>query len=346
MLRRLLLSLFIAAATACDHSQPFEFEGTDPHGPFPRDSTTPLIQRLTFNTGDDRTPSVAGDEVVFSRLEPARSDGDRCIAFLPVIGGTLSRTECAGAAADTVRHAWLRPVVSPDGARIAYVAEESSAFRTPIAPRLRNLVVAAIDNISQAIVIPHPINTTDGVVGDFRELEWVNSETLRFIGGIGSFNGFTRDTVFTSLGLFEWNITTGSVPRIEGVTNPIAHTRAPDGGIWFVSQPDSTVIFHLPAGATSAVPLFFDWTSISLTPVTMWDIDNFDGLPVVAANVLINPLADIQGRILVLDFASGSASAIWRDNRPRSFAKVPGMSAIVIDVIDGAGANLWLAEAP
>lgn len=274
--------------------------------------------------------------MVFSRLEPARSDGDRCIAFLPVIGGTLSRTECAGAAADTVRHAWLRPVVSPDGTQIAYVAEESSALLTPVAPSRRKLLVAAIDNINQAIVILNPINTTDGVVTDFRELEWADSEILRFIGGVGGFNRFTQDTVFSSLGLFEWNVTTGSAGRIEGVTNPIAHTRAPDGGIWFVSQPDSTVIFHLPAGATSAVPLFFDWTSISLTPVTMWDIDNFDGLPVVG----------VQRRILVLDFASGSASAIWTDNRPRSFAKVPGMSAIVIDVIDGAGANLWLAEAP
>ncbi len=346
MLHRLLLSLFIAAATACDHSQPFELEGTDPHGPFPRDSTTPLIQRLTFNTGDDRTPSVAGDEVVFSRLEPTRSDGDRCIAFLPVIGGTLSRTECAGAAADTVRHVWLRPVVSTDGARIAYVAEESSAFRNPVAPTKRNLVVAAIDNINQAIAILNPLNTTDGMVGDFRELEWVGSETVRFIGGIGSFNGFTKDTVFTALGLFEWNVTTGSVAQIEGVTNPVAHTGAPDGGIWFVSGPDSTVIFHLPAGATSAVPLFSDWTSISLTPATMWDIDNFDGLPVVAANVLISPLAGTQGMILVLDLASGSASAIWSGSRPRSFAKVPGMSAVVIDVIDGAGANLWLAELP
>ncbi len=346
MFRRLLLSLFIAAATACDHSQPFEFEGTDPHGPFPRDSTTPLIQRLTFNTGDDRTPSVAGDEVVFSRLELTRSDGDRCIAFLPVIGGTLSRTECAGAAADAVRHAWLRPVVSPDGARIAYVAEESIALLNPVVPRRRTLVVATIDNINQAIVILNPLNTTDGSVGDFRELEWVGSETLRFIGGQGSFNGFTRDTVFTALGLFEWNVATDSVGRIEGVTNPITHTRAPDGGIWFVSQPDSTVIFHLPAGATSAVPLFFDWTSISLTPATIWDIDNFDGQPVVAANVLINPLTGLQGMILVLDLASGSASAIWRDSRPRSFAKVPGMGAVVIDVIDGAGANLWLAELP
>ncbi|MEE8250551.1 MAG: hypothetical protein V3R24_02320, partial [Gemmatimonadales bacterium] len=203
------------------------------------------------------------------------------------------------------------------------------------------------DNINQAIAILNPLNTTDGRVSDFRELEWADSEILRFIGGVGGFDGLvTRDTLFSSLGLFEWNITTGSIGRIEGVTNPIAHTRAPDGGIWFVSQPDSTVIFHLPAGATSAVPLFSDWTSISLTPATMWDIDNFDGQPVVAANVLISPLAGTQGMILVLDLASGSASAIWSDSRPRSFAKVPGMSAVVIDVIDGAGANLWLAELP
>ena len=38
----------------------------------------------------------------------------------------------------------------------------------------------------------------------------------------------------------------------------------------------------------------------------MWDIDNFDGLRVVAANILIDPLGRIQGPILILGFASGA----------------------------------------
>lgn len=346
---RLALAFLVASLIACGHTEPFSLEGSQAQGPFPRDPGAPLLQRLTFNTGDDRTPSVAGDVLVFSRLEPSRIDGDRCIAFMPVLGGTITRQVCAGGGnPDNVRDAWLRPVVSPDGERIAYVAEESNAAFVPNVPSTRNLVVASLTDFQNLkTLVPFSVRTTDGVINDFREVEWTDANTIRFIGGTGGFNSLIQDTVFAGLGLFEWDVDAGSTRRIAGIDNPIAHTSTDDGGIWFLSEADSTKVFHLPAGETTPVELPFDWSQISLTAGIMWDIDNFDGKPAVIARVVVDFVAGPEERVIVLEIGSASGSRILRAGRIRNFVKVPGQRAIVAAVVNVAGGtNLWLAELP
>ncbi|MCH9014407.1 MAG: hypothetical protein IH877_01805 [Gemmatimonadetes bacterium] len=305
------------------------------------------IQQLTFNSGDDRDPSVLGDVLVFSRLEPARQDEDRCIAFMPVAGGTLTRQVCAGGGGpDNVRDAWLRPVVSPDGERIAYVAEESNAAFVPNVPSTRSLVVASLTDFqSLKTLAPFSVRTADGVINDFRDIEWSDANTIRFIGGTGGFNSSIQDTVFSGLGVFEWNVDAGSTIKIAGIENPIAYTSADDDGIWFLSDAAPTKVFHLPARETTAVELPFDWSQISLIPGVMWDIDNFDGKPAVIARIVqeVGP----EERVIVLEIGSGSGSTVLRASRIRNFVKVPGQRAIVAEVVNvTGGANLWLAELP
>lgn len=346
---RLALAFLVASLTACNHSEPFSIEPNEPLGPFPRDPGTQLLQRLTFNTGDDRTPSVTGDILVFSRLEPSRIDGDRCIAFMPVAGGTLTRQVCAGGGSpDNVRDAWLRPVVSPDGERIAYVAEESNAAFVPNVPSTRSLVVASVTDFQRLKTLaPFSVRTADGVINDFRDIKWTDANTIRFIGGTGGFNSLIQDTVFVGLGVFEWNVDAGSTIKIAGIENPIAYTSADDDGIWFLSDADSTKVFHLPAGETTPVELPFDWSQISLIPGVMWDIDNFDGKPAVIARVVVDFVAGPEERVIVLEIGSASGSRILRAGRIRNFVRVPGQRAIVADVVNAAGgANLWLAELP
>ena len=346
---RLALAFLVASLTACSHSEPFSIEPNEPLGPFPRNPAMQTIQQLTFNRGDDRDPSVLGDVLVFSRLEPARQDGDRCIAFMPVAGGTLTRQVCGGEGiVNSTRDAWLNPIVSPDGALIAYVSEQSSALFNVRVPSSRVLAAAPVDDIENTTELTaSSISLAAGAVNDFQDLQWVDATTVRFIGGTGGFNSLTNDTTFASLGLFDWDVTTGATSRVEGVFNPLAYTVAPDGGVWFISQTDSTTIFHLPRGEATAVDLGVDWSRVSPVEIGgMWDIGDFEGKPVVTARVWEDFLSGPEMNVLILDIAGASANVLWSGGVPRSIAKIPGARSVVVEVESGGSANLWLAELP
>ena len=87
---RAALSSLLLLIAACEHSSPFTFvPGTQ--GPWGGG----LPRRLTFSAGDDRNAAVAGGLIVFSRLEAsALATRERCLALLPVDGGTLRGEYC------------------------------------------------------------------------------------------------------------------------------------------------------------------------------------------------------------------------------------------------------------
>src|SRR6266498_514377 len=116
---RAALSSLLLLIAACEHSSPFTFvPGTQ--GPWGGG----LPRRLTFSAGDDRNASVTGGLIVFSRLEaPALATRERCLALLPVDGGTLRGEYCPRlptTLADTFLDTWTEPALSPDGHWVAY----------------------------------------------------------------------------------------------------------------------------------------------------------------------------------------------------------------------------------
>lgn len=349
--RRLLPLGILVIVVACDHTESFNLPTREPLGPFPPDPGNSFVTRLTFNTGDDRNPSVHGSTLVFSRFDAVRFDRDRCIAFMPVEGGRIFRMECPnGGRPDLVVNAWLNPAISPDGARISFVAEESNARLLQNQPAKRQLFVAPIDSLDRAIAFnPSAIRVTRGGINDFREVVWVDSTTVRFIGGTGGFNALGRDTIFSPLGLFDWEVNSGSVTLVSGILNPIAHTIAPDGGIWFIRAADSSTIHHVPLGAVTSVPVPFDWSGVSDVPGVMWDIDNLDGLPLVAVRTEVKggdtPPFDaniVENHVFLLHPGTAVADLVWVGATPRSVVAIPGQQAVVAEIQQTTGANLFM----
>ena len=76
----------------------------------------------------------------------------------------------------------------------------------------------------------------------------------------------------------------------------------------------------------------------------MWDIDNFDGLPVVVAQTVPPPpAAGVEDNIFVLHPGTASADAmIWSGGRPRNITKIPGRRAVVAEIQQTDGANLFI----
>lgn len=345
-------------SAACEHTTPLEYEPPEALPP----ASDALPRRLTFNPGDDRNPSVSGGVLAFSRFElgdersvPGGFEvAERCIALLPYEGGTISARYCPSPFAvpeDSVV-TWVEPVLSPDGARIAYLWEKSHLHdvRTP----KRELRVAPAERPEEAEVswsalwtMPDGRRPTTVI-----KPSWTGADHLRFLAGLDSVfkvkgGGSTRatDTITVAYALVDLNLTTLEATVVPGADSAIAYAPAPDGGAWIVQRSDSTRLFHLPPG--SATP-----QEIGSFSAPVYDLANVDGVPV----------AGIAGSTVeALDLATGTSRIVGILGGPaRRVAAVPGTRRYVVEVevvtgtITGPGgttlsvgsANLWLLELP
>jgi len=345
-------------SAACDHTTPLEYEPPEALPPasdgFPR--------RLTFNPGDDRNPSVSGGVLVFSRFELGQTQSipggfevaERCIALLPYEGGTISARYCPSpfAVPEDFIETWVEPVLSPDGARIAYVWQKSRLLdvRTPE----RELRVAPAESPEEAEVswsalwtMPDGRRPTTVI-----KPSWLDTGRLRFLAGLDSVfkvkgGGSTRgtDTITVAYALVDLDLATLEATVVPGADSAIAYAPAPDGGVWIVQRPDSTRLFHLPPGSATA-------QEIGSFSAPVYDLANVDGVPV----------AGIAGSTVeALDLATGTSRTIgFLGGQVMRVAAVPGTRRYVTEVefsrgtITGPGgttlaigsANLWLLELP
>src|SRR5438046_1192359 len=126
---RAALSSLLLLLAACDHSRPFSFT-PGAEGPWPGG----LPRRLTFSLGDDRNAAVTGGLIVFSRLDAsALATQERCLALLPVDGGTLRGEYCPRGPvtlADTFLDTWTEPALYPDARWVAYMWRPRYAVRS------------------------------------------------------------------------------------------------------------------------------------------------------------------------------------------------------------------------
>ena len=317
------------ALSACDHPAPFSVE--DPGALGPSSATLPL--RLTFNPLEDLDPSSTADEIVFARLEPGRSDLDRCIAFMPWAGGTLSRVFCAGGThADSVTDAWLQPAVSDDG-YIAYVRQQGHVGW--VTPTTRRLVVAPVDAPDSAL---HDVGLyfelDDGQrITAFRELRWLGDSAIRFVAGEDSFprpDG-VWDTVFTPHTLADLDLRTLTYREVPGARGASSFVVLPEGAVWFVVGRD---LFRLIPGDSAATRLgSFSGSVTSLGIV--------DGLPVgVQASVdssLIEWVDPETGMVRGMLTVAGGAGHI---------TGLPGTRRFVVELPGVVGPDLWLMSLP
>lgn len=317
------------ALAACDHPAPFSV--ADPEALGPSSPTLPL--RLTFNPLEDLDPSATADEIIFTRLEPGRSDMDRCLAFMPWAGGTLSQVLCAGGAhADSVTDAWLQPTVSDDG-RIAYLRQQGHVGW--VTPTTRRLVVASVDAPDSAL---HEVGLyfelEDGQrITAFRELRWLTDGTIRFVAGEDSFPRIDGvwDTLFTPHVLADLDLHTLTYREVPGTRGASSFVVLPGGAVWFVVGQE---LFHLIPGDTAATRLgSFSGSVTSLGIV--------DGMPVGVQSSIDSSLIEwvdtetgaVEGMLTVV----GGAGRI---------AGLPGTRRFVVELPGVVGPDLWLMSLP
>ena len=333
------LAALTLLALACGHEASYDWgTGPEPHGPI---GGSTLPRRITFNPADDRNPSTTGATLVFSRLPPDRPAGsrERCLAFLPAEGGTLSRTICPPpplTPADTFVHTWVEPSLSPDGARIAFAWQKGS----PVGyyTWTRDLVIAPLTDAG------HPSRSwqtwfelPDGrIATSASKIMWLNATTLRMLASYervfkvkGGGAERLTDTVTDMYSLIDVEIATGAWHVVPGADSTIAYAPAQGGGYWLVKSSDSTQLLLLDNGVVTPVTTFSG-------PVS--DIANVDGVPVA-----------VRSDGLTIEWPGGH----YEFDAPVSrIVAVPGKRLFVAEVeksgipLDPAGANLWLFGVP
>ena len=327
-------ALLLVVALGCGHSEPFATAPREPLGP----PSTTLPRRLTFNARSDLTPSVAGDTVVYSRVDADRADGDRCLAFLPLEGGTLYRTLCArGALADSVRDSWLYPAISPDGRRVAFVRERLLYRAGTLLER--TLVVAPLTAPDSAVVVVAGYELPGGGTSSgYRDVTWKDDQALRFLGGI-EVSGGGEVEGFVARGVFEVALggSQSGVPvAVPGLEDAVAYAPGDDGAVYFIPR-DSTVAFRQADGAPAEVAARFGG-SAEAPLIALTDMAASSGV-VAVIGILVFPEVGTANQLLVADVATGGPqTTLPLTVRPERLAGVPGLGRVIVE----SAGDLWL----
>lgn len=332
-MKRTLLVAAAIALCACDHTSPFTVTDPDPLGP----AGESLPRRLTFNPGPDEAPAALADAVVYSTLDPARPDRDRCLGYLPPDGGTRQATRCPGGESpDGLQDALRYPAPSPDG-RIALIREQAAVGA--LAPGTRALRIAPLDDPDSVLLEKSVVFVLPGGerVLDARNLVWTGG-VVRFVAGedvlVRDVTTGVYDTLFTPRALATLDPATGEYEAVPGTEGALAHADAPGGGIWFVSSLEPRTLLVLPAGG--GAPQTVGQFSV---PVTAFAV--VDGLPVAFS---ATPDATV---VEWLDPATGSGiGRLTIVGEGHGVAAVPGTRRFVLDLERGGGRDLWLFALP
>jgi WD40 repeat protein len=182
---------------ACDHGAPFQPESPAPAPPF----SALFPRRLTFNLGDDRTPSWLpdGSGIIYSSEREDRPDHDRCLAILPGEGGTV-RTRYCRVEPDRVDSTDVMeaPAVSSDG-RIFFNQVVSRIGRQKLGASA--LMLGSADDPLRAVPLRAlPYTAPNGRFhSSVRVPQWVSGDSLVYLAELLFYEGstFLPDTFYT-----------------------------------------------------------------------------------------------------------------------------------------------------
>jgi hypothetical protein len=335
--RRMALTLGLLAA-ACSHTEPFEQDGPPPLGP----SSTTIPRQLTFNPGDDRSPSVIGDSLVYSRYDPGRGTRAQCVAILPVEGGTLRATSCPPppTATDSLIGTWLEPAISPSRRQIAFVWERGDPL-SALGAWSHHLTVGPIDSAAQgAQTMIAGWASGDRFFNTATKPTWSGADAIRFLATYqqvfkvkgGGAERFT-DTTLVPRALMALRVSDGTVSLVAGGDSVIAYAPATDGGLWVVKESDSRTLLRLdPAGT---------FTTVGMLPGAATDLAEVDARVVAAIGGTVMPW---------IDPATADTGSIVAPGPVHRIAPGPGRFLVAEVELDarefGAPAHLWLFELP
>ena len=355
----LLLSLVLAAA--CSHDGPYDIGPSPTVGPY----SQAIPRQLTFYYLADRTPSVHGDQLVFSRQNDGEPDlaytpygREQCIAFMPAEGGTIQHQLCPNhllPPTDTLVDTWIEPALSPDGKRIAFTWQRGYRI-SALALVDAYLMVTPVNTPQDTTYIRHQVMWSQPDTPNARlaqiatHITWVDSTRVRYLATFehiikvkGGGAERVTDTIYKPLALLELNLQTGVAALVPGGDSTIAYTTAPDGALWLVKSSDSSALLHV------------DPTTGQVTPagrfsMSVWDLANVGG----KAAAVVGPYHDGHG----LWYGVGE----WIDSAGTThrFPAMPGPwhrlaawrgNQLVAEIensvkLFGAPPDLWLLEIP
>lgn len=339
-------ALIVLLLAACEHPAPFRPEDNGRDGPlFPAS-----IAQLTYSSGQDVIPEWLpdGSAFVYTAERSDRVDHDRCLAFMPDSGGTISRYACPTVAPDDSVHVLDEAAIVGDS--IAYVRASTERFLQGIGPDRQELVVAPLAEPNAARLLQQiPFTTPWGATYDaISQLAWIGAagNRLAFIGERVTYprpcSSCLPDTVRTGVGLVLADVGTG----------PLVLTRMPDGdsasslavsangdSIYFTKVGDSRVFRHTLSSVQTDTVLDFVFGVAR-------DVTVSSGLlaAVVGGNSGGPAASDRGGFLMLVNGASpvqlGDSSFLFR--RP---ALSPSGDRLVVSATAGVPtADLWLFQ--
>jgi Tol biopolymer transport system component len=338
--------LVFGILTSCEHTEPFRPDEGGNAGPlFPAS-----ITRLTYSLGEDVIPAWLpdGSAFVYTAERRDRADHDRCLAFMPDSGGTITRYACKTVAADDSINVFDQAAILGDS--IAYVRASTERFLQGIGPDGQDLVVAPLADPNAVRVLQQiPFTTPWGATYDaISNVAWVgrSGQQLAFIGERVTYprscSSCKPDTVRTGVGLV--------IAAVAGAT--LALTRMPDGDsatslavsadgdtIYFTKVNDTRVFRRvLTAGQTD--------TLLDFVTGVARDVTASGGLlAAVVGGSVPSPTSPDRGGSLMLVSGGGpvqigDSSVLFR--RP---ALSPSGDRLVVSALTGSpNPDLWLFD--
>ena len=171
-----------AVLAACGHSEPFRPEEGGLGGPLNPGS----IAQITFSPGQDLVPAWLpdGNVLVFTAERRDRADHDRCLAFMPAAGGTISRYACGTVAADDSINVYDEAAILGGGDSVAYVRASTERFLQGLGPDRQELVIAPLADPTAVRVLQRvPFTTSWGATYDaISHVAWLGAGRLVFVG--------------------------------------------------------------------------------------------------------------------------------------------------------------------
>jgi hypothetical protein len=305
--------------SACDHSAPFQPKPPDPAPPF----SQLFPRRLTFNLGDDRTPSWLpdGSGIIYSTEREDRPDHDRCLAIMPREGGTVQTRFCrvdpAHADSNDVMES---PAVSSDG-KIFYHQVVSRIGRQKLGAS--TLMLGRAEDPLHAVSIRDlPYTAPNGRLhSSMRIPQWIGNDSLAYLGELLFYEGstFLPDTFYTGLDVVLLDLS-GAEPVfniVPGTDYASSVSAGGDPGILYYTLGGDSRVFRrvLTSGAVDVVHDFGPGQIVRDVQVRGTKMVAVVGRSVLYRNEEAHGFVqrDEGGDLAFVDLGSGSTSTFATD---------------------------------
>lgn len=294
---------------------------------------------------------VRGASIMYSRLDEDEQGEERCLAVIPLEGGTITAETCPGpprTPADTFVDTWVHPSLSPDGNQVAYTWQQGTVIGVLGFWSTSVVVAPSARPTERSLNWPIIWTAPNGRLADaVSDITWADDHTLRFLIGYefifkvkGGGQARYTDTTFESFALARLDAQTGAFSIVPGGLDVIAYAPAPDGGLWLVKHSAPATLLHQAPGVdtTTVVGMFADSVQV---------LANVGGFPATitrASDARVDWLVPGDPVPHSLDVGLGVGPVT-------DLAAVPGSRQFIAVVergrdLFGDPANLWLYELP